>query len=540
MRNTRGDRGQILVIVAIGFIVLLGFAALVLDIGIAYATQREERNLTDSASLAGAQELQQPGSRLVSAADRTDARTIAMTNLVNELAPGDPLPSCGFDTDFTDCPIPGTDFTVSMRTPTTNCVRCDDDRSLLVSLTKQDVGTFFAGLFGQDSWDIRQTSVAGLTFSAKYAVITLRPPKLGHPNQNDPNIEINGSGTSLEIINGDIGTNTNLVSSGTVTLESGFRVHHYDSPQRWTSPPEGNPIGDLIQDPNYAIPVESVLYAGPFATLAAADYTDAECLDIIEGNGGWPGVPANYVLDGTVVQDLDPTSGDDVTCYRPGRYNDELEAGNGDFILLTPGVYFLNEGADLNSNYLIGGWTASQPGVAIVLNECNPGGGGGCAFRGEASHATILNAGTQFNSSSGTTATAALDAGGNPVQTTGLDPEIPLTLIVRKSTSPICNVQPFEPSPNCSAPRNSTLKLAGGGSVFLAGVQYAPTDNVSFSGGSSGNGYVGQIVSWTVKYSGGTSVRQVYPGGDGNGVLGLDEACSGSGPNGMDNAACTP
>jgi hypothetical protein len=383
--------------------------------------------------------------------------------------------------------------------------------------------------------------VAGISYQAKYAVITLRPPKSGHPDQNDSNIDVNGSGTILEVVNGDVGTNTNMVSSGTVTLDSGFRVHHYDQPQEWGSPPEGHPIKDLIQDPNYAIPVETVAYAGPFTTLAAADYTDAECLAIISGTGGWPGVPPNYVIDGTTVQDLDPTAGDDVTCFRPGRYSVELEGGNGEFLLLTPGVYFLNEGASLDSNYLIGGWTAGQPGVAIVLNECNPGGGGGCAFRGEASHATILNAGTQYNNTSGTTATAALDASGNPVVTTGgPSPDIPLTLMVRKSTSPICDVQDFEPHPNCSPPKNSTLILSGGGSVFLAGVQYAPTDNVSFSGGSSGNGYVGQIISWTVTYSGGTSVRQVYPGSEGNGVLRLDEACSGSGPNGMDNAACTP
>jgi hypothetical protein len=540
MTATTRDRGQILVIVGVGLIVFLGFAGLVIDIGIAYATQRHERNLTDSASLAGAQELQQTGTRAVTAADRTDARTIAMTNLMNEIAPGDPLPSCGFSADFTDCAIPGTDYLVSMRTPTTNCVTCDDERSLLVSLMKEDVGTFFAGLFGEDAWSLRQTSVAGISYEAKYAVITLRPPKAGHADQNDANLDINGAGTSLHVVNGDIGTNTNMVSSGTVLLDSGFRVHHYDDPQEWGSPPEGHHIRSLIEDPNYAIPVESASDAGPFTTLAAADYTDAECLDIIAGSGGWPGIPPNYVVGGTVVEDLDPTSGDRVTCYRPGRYNVELEGGNGEFILLTPGVYFLNEGADLNSNYLIGGWTAGQPGVAIVLNECNPGGGGGCAFRGEASHATILNGGTQFNNPSGTTATAALDATGNPVVTSGINPAIPLTLMVRRSTSPICDVQDFEPHPNCSPPKNSTLILSGGGSVFLAGVQYAPTDNVSFSGGSSGNGYVGQIISWTVKYSGGTDVRQVYPGDEGNGILRLDEACSGSGPDGMGNAACRP
>ena len=342
-------RGQILVIMALAFVILLGFAALVVDIGMAYAIQREERNETDAAALAGAQELQQPGSRMVTAADRTEARQIAMTNLMNQLAPGDPLPACGFGADFTDCPIPGTDFVVSMRTPTTNCVTCDDERSLLVSLTRQDVGTFFAGLFGQSAWDIRQTSVAGIVYQARYAVITLRPPKSGHPNQNDPNIDVNGSGTSLTVVNGDVGTNTNLVSSGSVILDSGFRVDHYDDPQTWTSPPEGHHIRNLIQDPNYLIPSEAGA-AGPFNTLAAADYTDAQCLDIIEGNGSWPGVPPNYVVAGRRSSTWIRQTADDVTCYRPGRYNVELEGGNDEFLLLTPGVYFLNEGADLDSN----------------------------------------------------------------------------------------------------------------------------------------------------------------------------------------------
>ncbi|HEX7196025.1 MAG TPA: hypothetical protein VF364_04225, partial [Candidatus Limnocylindria bacterium] len=435
-----------------------------------------------------------------------------------------------------------TDYLVSMTTPSPLCVTCDEERSLLVSLEREDVGTFFAGLFGQDEWDLRQTSVAGMTFEAKYAVITLRPPKSGFPSQNDPNIAINGAGTSLTVVNGDIGTNTNMVSSGSVVLDDGFRVHHYDKPQAWASPPgpEGHPIPDLIQDPNYTIPAETGA-AGPFTTLAAADFDDAQCLDIIAGNPPYPGVPSNYVVDGVHVEDLDPTAGDDVTCYRPGIYDVELNGANDEFILLTPGVYFLNDGADLNSTYLIGGWTANAPGVALVFNECNPGGGGGCAFRGEAAHSTILNAGTLFNNTGGAAASPALTAGGTPVISNGISPaEVGLTLMVRKSTSPLCPVAPFEPHPNCSPPKNSTLKLSGGGSVFLAGVQYAPTDNVTFSGGSSGNGYVGQIISWTVTYSGGTSVRQVYPGTEANGVLRLDEACSGSGTNSMSHTACNP
>ena len=531
--RSRTERGQILVIVAAGLVVFLGFAALVIDIGQVYATQRHARNLTDAASLAGGQELQQPGSRAVTAADRTDARQVAMTNLMNELAPGASLPSCGYAADFTDCAVPGTDYVVSMRTPSTLCVTCDPSRSLLVSLERQNVGTFFAGLFGQDNWNIRQTSVAGISYEAKYAVITLRPPKSGHPDQNDPDINVNGSGSSLTVVNGDIGTNTNLVSSGTVALEDGFRVHHYDKPQRWTSPPPGHPIDNLIEDPMYTIPSEPA--GGPvYNTLAAADLDDADCLAVALT------VPSNYIFGGQLVADLDPTAGDLVKCYEPGIYDVELKGTNGQFILLKPGVYFLNRGADLNGNYVIGGWEGGAPGVALVFNECNPGGGGGCALRGEAAHAVALNAGDAYPNVIGALEAAPAQLpDGTPVTTTGLTPsEVGLTLMVRKD--PVCVVAPFEPSPNCSPPKNSTLKLRGGAGLFLAGVQYAPTDNVSFSGSSSADGFVGQIISWTVTYSGGTDVRQVYPGQEGNGILRLDEACSGSGGNSMSHAACTP
>lgn len=65
--------------------------------------------------------------------------------------------------------------------------------------------------------------------------------------------------------------------------------------------------------------------------------------------------------------------------------------------------------------------------------------------------------------------------------------------------------------------------------MALAGVQYAPTDNVVISGGSAGAGDVGQIIAWTLKYDGGTTINQRYPGSTGNGILRIDAACSGPG-----------
>jgi Flp pilus assembly protein TadG len=56
-RRAGEERGQVIVILVVMLVVLLGMAALVVDIGYAYYVQRTLQGSTDAASLAGAQEL---------------------------------------------------------------------------------------------------------------------------------------------------------------------------------------------------------------------------------------------------------------------------------------------------------------------------------------------------------------------------------------------------------------------------------------------------------------------------------------------------
>src|SRR5438105_4138376 len=165
-RRSENSQGQVLVIVALGFIVLLGFAGLVIDIGMADSTQRYERSVVDAASLAGAQQLQLAGSRQVGAAQYADARTVAMQNLVNEVARGASTPVCAtggsapYAVDVVRCPIPNTPYRVSIRAPSPECISngCDISRSVLVSVTRLNLTTTFARLFGQ-IWLGRQPGV---------------------------------------------------------------------------------------------------------------------------------------------------------------------------------------------------------------------------------------------------------------------------------------------------------------------------------------------------------------------------------------------
>lgn len=533
-RRDASSGGQVLVLVAAGLVVFLGFAGLVTDLGVVYANQREARSLSDAAALAGAQELQLTGTRTVTSAQYTRARTVAMQLIVHEVAPSSPIPACGYTADFVNCSIPGTSYTVSIATPSPICVDCDAERAVRVTVSQSDIPAFFSRLFGRDTWTVRQTSVAGISYEAKYAVITLRPPR-PLPSSLDANrddIDLNGTGTMLSVPNADIGTNTNLVQDGgaLTVLGPGYKVHYYDSGPAWTGAPDGKHINKLIEDPNYNYPSRTSLPTFNNQTSALAAVTAAECLD--ERNK----LSNNYLIGGVRVNTLahaDP--GRRVYCYKPGIYTFRLDVANNDAALLMPGVYFFDGGVRVREA-LIGGYEAGQPGVTLVFRECNA----SCILDGNNASIISLNAGSKFGNPSGTEATAAVSATGQVMQA---DTDPPLLMSIMVTKAPGCSVPtsaPFIEPTTCDNNANQTLNMAGGGNLYLAGVQYAPTDNIAISGGSSGVGFVGQIVGWTVKYSGGTQIQQSYPGQEGNGILRLDEACSGSGPDSMSNPLCTP
>jgi hypothetical protein len=88
------------------------------------------------------------------------------------------------------------------------------------------------------------------------------------------------------------------------------------------------------------------------------------------------------------------------------------------------------------------------------------------------------------------------------------------------------------PAPNCDPPKYQTLDYSGAGSttiVSVAGVQYAPSDNVKIAGSGDSRGYEGQIIAWTLTYSGNSEINQHYLGGPQLGVLRLDAACTAPG-----------
>ena len=580
-RSREGQRGQVLPLVALFMVVLIGFAALSIDVSGALSARRFYRSVADGAALAGAQDLQTAGSRSVGVNDRIRARQHAMQSLVTELAITGALSaacSTSADADIVDnvtdgnpandCILPGTNYHVSIKAgvyagqpSAIACQQCDPARSVQVGLRNSNYGLTFARVLGQSSWSVGVSSVAGLAWAKSYTIVTLRPPARLGSTYDIRDIKLDG-GTHVTISNGDVATNADMVWSGInswLQVDPGFGVYFADwtGGQAWPAPPTGTKIFEYVQDPNYVYPAMSgsrgtFLCAGGGATNCAPTFTDAR-----ESTCGAPAAlvacttpaldPAcdaelTYLKTSvyTFAATQDPTK---VYCYKPGIYDPDsnpkrLAAATQDLVILLPGAYYFKRpygGLDLGGR-IVGGYRPGNEGVVLMLDECN----NQCIFNGNNALTIALNAGNKWPpGTSGTSATAARDWNNRLVETSGPSsptPPVLITLMVTKDIdgtggTQACVVPPYpdrEP-PACDASHNTTINMAGGGSLALEGVQYMPTDNIAISGGSTGVGQVGQVWAWTIDYKGGTQINQQGAGSLGPGTLRLDGACTAPG-----------
>lgn len=552
-----GASGQTLVLFALMLVVLLGFAALAIDVTRVYADLRFYRATADAAALAGAQDLQGNNTRVVGAADYARARGHALATLEEQLG-GTADPACAStSSNIVDCALNAVDptnpYRVSIRTdPSPSCATCNPARAVQVTVRRPVYPLTFAGIppFDQTDWNVQATSVAGLQYGRSYAIITLRPPK---PNGNTfaiNDIELDG-GTVVTVDDGDVGSNANMTYSGCLgsgtrlDIDDDYGMYYWDptgsfgtdwgtvcEPQPPT--PTVQPLPAPIEDPNY-VPWGVDMTSAPGLT----NDSRTNALDDLACQTTAQAVPAVY----SMVTDTLATDPAKVVCYEPGVYQRSggtwgIDLGEGEVAILTTnssgvGAYYIPGGLRMaQHSHLIGGYTPGQPGVVLKFDESGPGNCSNCIFQGTAADTISLNAGTRFpgTATSGSAASATFDWGGNKIETTGASspsPPLVITLVVTKD--PNCVVPtsgPFEEPPACLANKNKAMNIAGNGNLVLEGVQYMPTDNVEISGNSSGTGRVGQIISWTLKYSGGVQINQEGPGGEGPGILRIDAACS--------------
>lgn len=543
------EQGQVLVLFALFLVVLLGISAFVVDVARVYALQRFERSVADAAALAGAQDLQVTGTRdAPTATDYGNALTDALNLLNRELGgPTGTSPSCsGYTqtytdasgTDYTwyvDCPISGTPYLVSIKTPSPSAVTVTADRAVQVTVRQPTVSTTFARILGQGDWNVGQTSVAGLYFAPQYAVVALQPPNTKRNGQDAnlcSNLNVNGNGGNnavLHLIEGDVGTNTSATTTnqGVIQLDTNYLIDYIDaqpgahcglfSDPTWSTDANGDPQGrlitHLIHAPGYKFP--SFQGVAPFATQSAGA-SSCSTAD-----------PVDYpTVSSTTTFLTNAAAGGTITCYLPGIYQSKFIVSNSDVAYLAPGAYYFPAGMTVNGT-LAGGLIKDQPGVVLVFDES----GSSASFVANNSNTQIvLNTGgapSGVCANNACSAKPAIDVLGNSIDT-GAPKNQPLTVEVNIDPNCFSGTLPVYSTCSGDLNNNKTVDITASNLVQIAGVIYGPSDNMVITGGSSQEGYLGQLWSWTVVYTGNSQLNEYAYTGPANGVLRLDSACSGS------------
>lgn len=533
-------------------ILLIALAGLAIDVSAAFLTERWERSIADASSLAGAQSLQKPGTRLLpGGAEQGAARVAAMHVLTSQLrATGTPTAAACFSS--AGCAMPGTEYWVSVQTPSPSCIDCQPVRSMQVSIWRPDFGVAFARVVAPIDWTVRSTSVAGMVIAPQYGIVTLRPSAY-RPNESDANFDdlVVTGGSKVIVGNADIATNSNAACSGAASgseialnLGEGFDLHHFGAGAYWLAPPgdclnppPGFQLTSLVEDPGYAIPARGTGTPRYTATDLSDAKADASTCAVEQAK-----IPATYRELKTGLQ-VNQSSAVDAVCYKPGIYTRKLTisdpaSGRPKAAILLPGVYFFDAGVEVTST-LIGGYEPNQPGVAAVFLEAKNSSGIPGQFVTKTSKSLIaLNFGSAYCPAGGCTGGAWAAAAQDPVSATTVQTPSPnptlLTLMV--VPDPTCDVVSPPPT-DCRANNNQTLKLTGGGNIYLAGVQYAPSDNAVLTGSSGQQSDVGAFWAWTLQFNGGTQFNLSSNKPQSAGVLRLDPACS---PTLRDPPNCNP
>jgi len=535
LTNRQTKAGQILPLTALMMVVLIGMTALAIDVSAAYLTERWERSVADAAALSGAQSLQKPGTRAFpEAAEYGEARVNAMRVLQAQLGGS---PGSGDCYSSAGCELSGTPYFVSVQTdPSPSCVDCHVRRAVQVSIWQPAFGLTFGRIFGDSTWTVRSTSVAGMVVAPQYGLVTLRPSEL-RPNLSDANADdlVVTGGSKVVVSNADIATNSNAMCSGFSSGSEirivdpsnlGFELHHYgvgaawiNPPGRCFNPPAGFQVTTLVDDPGYTIPSRTGSTLYPDQAAGEADPAVCEAQQLL--------VPDTYRELKTNALIKDPLQVT-VTCLNPGTYATNVKvqdpaSGLPNVLLLLPGVYFFDGGLEVSST-VIGGYVPSSAGVALVFPRAGAGTPGQFVTKTSTS-LVALNYGDKYcpaaTCTGGTWANPA-DGPDGPVQTPAPHPTL-LTLMV--PPNPQCVVE-APPSADCKKNENQTLQLQGGGSIYLAGVQYAPSDNAVLTGSSGQSSDVGAFWAWTLEFNGGTNFSLTSANPQSAGVLRIDPACS--------------
>ena len=499
-------RGQTLVLFALFLIVLVGSAALTIDYGTWLKSKRDYQNAADTAALQGATFLVKP----INTTKQGQARQAAWNSLNRQLNLSVPAlttnatqTSGGYRMWVSTSPNgAGTKYPGAQGTNT----------SAMFVYVEKDGSSFLSSIFGQGNPNVGAwaTAAAGPN---RFAVITLR--KNGNPTNGNPtDIDVNG-GTLLKVIDGDLGGNWGMSING-----AGSKIQFTSSSSDTYGPylTENVPTGgngwiasqvvDGLSNPvpvNYIPEVPDPNYPAPCLTYSVGGTT---CLE----DRAVAGFPPNATT--TRVGETCPV-GASVDRLPAGKYNNIKIPLNTCLVLdplLLPvagkynGIYYITGTLDINNSGLLIG-----NGVTLIFAR-------GAGLNMNAGASISLNSGSGFGASNCSglpqCTFGAWTSKGGYQWSTGVAPTyngVPADPFAKGMAMYVC-----KSTANCDSGGTAStniIQLNSGSGLDYRGLVYAPYDNVKFAGQPTHKD-IGQLVAWTVMFTGGTEIDQTYAGPD--------------------------
>jgi hypothetical protein len=533
----RWAKGQVLALFALFLVVFTGFSALTIDYGSWLVARRSYQNAADSAVLAGSAFLTRP----IDNTKRTQARLAAWQSLKTSLglsAAINPVALSGGNSAAASFD-PATGYRIWVSTPPRDATNYPGNYTgptdrYLYAWVEKDNPTFFARIFGQSSANVSAWATAG-QFPGRFAVLTLRQNGQDGPS-TATDIDLNGSGTNLEVIDGDVGGNwaMKLNSSSQVWLrgisdnESDVYLVDYTtcgsscwSPNQINSGPNGFPanvqrtpllLPNILDDPSYPLP--AVLTGVPLSYGASGPVrkgggTDAQGdLRIRNGTASGLGCDANSPRIGPGwYHDLRVDSGACLVLDATHTYSDPDNAtvasrGKADLPSnQQPGIFYITGTLNVTGGILVG------DGVTVVLRPPNaslsPNSGG------------IIDLNTGASGIPNQKRGAFMTDGNYTYRWNGAIWQYDSAVNSGnfRTGVAIYVVKPAQWGNNTVDANTDTIQVSSGSGLAWSGVTYAPHDNIQIAGQPSHDG-IGQFVSWTFKFSGGVAVKQTYDGPD--------------------------
>lgn len=508
-RLRSAQRGQVLVIVGLFLVVLIGFAALAVDYGSYLIARRNYQNIADSAALTGSVHLSRP----LNSTKQDQARAAAWEALDRQLGLTGPGPFPTVDTTVGGYTDSGWTLWVDTITPTNAGAKYPGSTAITGTTSvfvriERDNPAFLSRIFGINGRRIDAWATAG-NAPTRWAVLALCPRNGACPSAVE-SVALAGTNTSLRVIDGDLGGNWGLKinsnAADRLQLPDDSQAYLVDTtcgPSRFQCFVDGPNVSDGAGAPKQVrvlpAPVEDPNY--PLYPLLA----NATAVPARPNVGGPPGSPLS---GGTIT---DPLTAD-VGCapgsprIGPGRY-DSIRIGGGSCVILDP-TFGLTAGQQPGIFYVTGQFAIGNgsfvvgDGVSLFFDESmspfNPTGSGGVVLNVDNSDATIPTGQEKYGAwTTKGNATWAV-AAGSPATTTWTTPgtqDVGIAFYILRNGTSTTNI----------------FNMSGTSPLLFRGVLYGPQDNVNI-GGAGAQAAVGQIIGWTVRYMGNTTIEQMFEG----------------------------